>query len=417
MAASRNGDGVSDGRGTSTDVRPAAMKLLMVTHYFEEHRGGIEIVAGQLSRGLARRGAEVAWIGARDAGDCERTVDGVRRIPVSASTFTERALGFPYPLPAPSALRRIWHEVAAVDAVLLHDALYAPCVAAFLAARWHRKPVLIVQHVGMVPYRNAMLRVAMQLANRCVARPLLAGADQVAFISEITARHFSSVRFRRAPELIFNGVDTDVFCPVEANAKQDLRRYFKLPLDKPVALFVGRFVEKKGLAVLDRAVRLRPDVTWAFAGWGPEDPRRLGLTNVIVRDDLKGETLAGLYQASDVLVLPSVGEGFPLVIQEALACGQPVVCSTETAGADRAATHLLDGIELAEGDRDLSARRLVDAVDRVLSRTPGEGASARRALALERYAWPKAVERYGQLLERLIADRSARRGSRATLPV
>ena len=38
------------------------MKLLTVTHYFESHRGGIEIVAGQLAREFARSGMEVTWL-------------------------------------------------------------------------------------------------------------------------------------------------------------------------------------------------------------------------------------------------------------------------------------------------------------------------------------------------------------------
>ena len=53
-----------------------------------------------------------------------------------------------------------------------------------------------------------------------------------------------------------------------------------------------------------------------------------------VFSDLAGPGLAELYRASDVFVLPSQGEGFPLVVQEALACGLPVVCGDESTGAD-----------------------------------------------------------------------------------
>jgi glycosyltransferase involved in cell wall biosynthesis len=66
-----------------------------------------------------------------------------------------------------------------------------------------------------------------------------------------------------------------------------------------------------------RMARQRPDIQWAFAGWGHLDPQVWGLPNVVVFRDLSGADLVPLYQASDVFVLPSKGEGFPLVIQEA----------------------------------------------------------------------------------------------------
>ena len=108
----------------------------------------------------------------------------------------------------------------------------------------------------------------------------------------------------------------------------------------PIALFVGRFVEKKGLHYLREAAAIRRDVQWVFAGWGPIDPGSWGLPNVRTYAGLKDNSLADLYRASDVLVLPSKGEGFPLVVQEALACGLPVVCGSELTQADPAAADL-----------------------------------------------------------------------------
>src|SRR5579875_846585 len=109
-------------------------------------------------------------------------------------------------------------------------------------------------------------RLLMVLADRFIARPMLARADRVAIVSEITARHFSQVRFRSTPELIFNGLDTEVFHPVAQSRRLELRSALGLEPDRPIALFVGRFVEKKGLPILAHMARIRPDIQWAFAG-------------------------------------------------------------------------------------------------------------------------------------------------------
>jgi hypothetical protein len=65
-----------------------------------------------------------------------------------------------------------------------------------------------------VPYRHALFRLSMTLANRIRARPLLARVDPVAFVSEATARYFATVHFRVPSAVIFNSVDTAIFCPL-----------------------------------------------------------------------------------------------------------------------------------------------------------------------------------------------------------
>jgi glycosyltransferase involved in cell wall biosynthesis len=370
----------------------AAPRVLVVSACFETHLGGIEIVAARLADELARLGLDVTWLASDVTVPAEH--QDIRLATYMASNFTERRLGFPYVLPGPRGLMRIVREAQAADAVILHDSLYLPSVAALLAAKAAHKPILIVQHIGAVPYRSPVLRLLMRLGNAFVARPMLGRADQVVFISAFVRDFFQGVRFRRPSALIFNGVDTQVFRPAAAGERPALRSNLGLA-EHPIALFVGRFVEKKGLHILRDAAAARPDVQWAFAGHGPIDPQSWGLANVKVFAGLSGESLARLYQASDILVLPSVGEGFPLVIQEALACGLPVICGAETTRADDAATHLLSGLDLGRPSNEIvqSLSRQLDAL------VQGAADRADRArFAGERYAWAATAARYRDLI-------------------
>ena len=363
------------------------MRVLIGSAYFESHRGGIEIVAGRLARELQRRGAEVTWF-ATDSSLPPQAGSGMACLPIKAWNITERRLGIPLPLPGPAGIAAIWRHVRNADAVLLHDSLYPTNVAAMLAARWYRKPAVLTQHIAGIQYRNPLLRAIMSAANALIARPMLAAADQVVFISAAVAAQFAHVRFKAEPQLIFNGVDTDLFrLPPAVFDRGQARASLGLPIDRPVALFVGRFVEKKGLHLIERLARRRPNLTFALAGWGPIDPTGWRLANVHVLSDLQGATLVPLYQSSDLLLLPSVGEGLPLVLQEALACGLPVICGSETAAADPGARARIEGVDIEGADPDTAVAALDARIDRVLAENTG----ARRAANAEaRHAYVRA---------------------------
>lgn len=389
------------------------MKMLMATHYFDSHRGGIEIVAARLAGELHRRGVDVTWL-ATNATPPPGAGSGCGNYrPIPAWNIAERRLGIPLPLPGPAGASTIWHEVKASDVVLLHDSLYPTNILAMLAARWHGKPVVIVQHIASVPYGNPVLRGLMRAANALITRPMLAAAAQVVFISETTARHFATVGFRAPPKMICNGVDTCIFHPPAIGFdKAGVRKSLGLPASQPVALFVGRFVEKKGLHIIERLARRRPDLTFALAGWGPIDPAAWRLPNVHVLSGLNGASLVPLYQASDLLILPSTGEGLPLVLQEALACGLPVICGKETAAADPAARDLVDGVEIEAVDHDKTAAAFAERIERLLAGngpTPPD-ANVRFGYVKGRYSWRQAASAYLDILCRLA------KGSGATIP-
>jgi glycosyltransferase involved in cell wall biosynthesis len=366
------------------------MRIALVTHYFPAHRGGIERVAAELAARLAAgHGADIAW----HASDCDPapSIAGVSCVPAKSCNAIERRLGFPYPLWTLSSLKKTGQTVREADVLHLHDCLYAPNLAAYAAARFAGRPVVVTQHIGMVPFRNPVLRALLAAANRVLGRIVLGGATQVVFVSDTVRRYFQPfVSFRSPPLLIANGVDTRIFHPSEERAK--LRAELGVAASQPLFLFVGRFVEKKGLHVLRELAARLTHARWIFAGWGPLDPQSWSLPNVTVVRDRSGAQLASLYQAADLLVLPSVGEGFPLVVQEAMACGTPALIGVDTAAGWPDARELL----LAE---EVSGADAVARWERRLRSLPGVTLRKQVAdYAAANWSWERCAAQYAEVL-------------------
>lgn len=383
------------------------MRIALLTHYFPAHRGGIELVAAELARHLAaKHGAAIEW----HASDCDAppSIPGVEAVAAKSWNGVERRFGVPYPVWSPAALWRAGRAARASDAVHLHDCLYLPNLLMFAAARLAGRPVLVTQHVGMIPYRNRALRALLKAAYAVFGRLVLGGASRVVFVSDAVRRYFGEfVRFKAPPLLVANGVDTSVFHPTDEDSRAALRLQLGAAAGAPQLLFVGRFVEKKGLPALHQLAQRFPEARWMFAGWGPLDPGDWGLPNVAVFRDRSGARLAQLYQAADLLVLPSVGEGFPLVVQEAMACGTPALVGTATAaGCPDAAAALF--AEDTDGADAISRweRRI-----RELTSDPGRDGLRRRvaAYAAANWSWEGCAERYADVFQQLVRQGEARR--------
>jgi glycosyltransferase involved in cell wall biosynthesis len=305
-------------------------RILIVTHYYPEHRGGIELTANELAIRIANRGLEIIWA-ASDEGAVPSEVT-IARLPMDTWNFTERWLGFAYPLWSVRSLARLWRAMRNSHVIHLHDSLYMGNAFAYLFARFLRKPIVVTQHVGMVPYSQLILRGILALANHSIGRAVLEGCDQSIFISKKVQNYFAMfVHFRTPSRYISNGVMTESFQPLEYYSRQRMRIQLALPGDKPIMLFVGRFVERKGLQVLRSLVELFPECLWVFVGWGPLDPSKWNLPNICCPGPLDRIRLIPYFQSADLLVLPSIGEGFPAVVQQAMACGTPALVSDDTA--------------------------------------------------------------------------------------
>lgn len=308
-------------------------RVVLVTHYYPAHGGGIELVAVQLVRRLAAdHGFKVMWF----ASDTEQppTLPGVRTEPMQTLNVVERITGgMPYPLWGFGSLVRLARAIRVANVIHVHDAIYFGSLFAATLARWYGKRLVVTQHVGQVPIANPLLRATLAVGNRIAARFVLAHAHAVIFISLVVKAYFEGLVGPRASfHYIPNGVDVPLF-HLSNHHPEELRRNLGFDPSRPLLLFVGRFVPKKRLPVIRALAEATPEWQWCLIGSGPEDPRGWGLPNVEVRGPISQSELVSYYQAAELLVLPSEGEGFPLVIQESMACGLPACFSPNIAAA------------------------------------------------------------------------------------
>lgn len=383
----------------SKDVE--TLKILLVTHYYPEHRGGVEIVAGKLAEYLLQEGdIEIIWMASNTNPHPVDTL-GLRCLPMKASNMIEDKLHIPYPLWSLPSYAKLWKEVKATDIIHLHDYLYMSNIIAFLFAQINRKPLVITQHIGFIPYKSFLFRGLLSFLNKTLGIWILRQSNQTIFISEVVQKYFSNnTRFRRPSLMIPNGVDTKIYFPAEEEERQQIRQELGLDLKRPILLFVGRFVEKKGLPILRQLVSRFSFVQWVFAGWGAMNPEAWNLPNVTIFRDRRDSTLTPLYQVADLLILPSKGEGFPLVIQEAMACGTPVMVSSETVQAYSAAQHLIFSEEIEATNTierwSIKIENLLQDTQTLVEMRPQVA-----DFAQQHWSWSRCAARYYQIFQDL----------------
>jgi glycosyltransferase involved in cell wall biosynthesis len=200
--------------------------------------------------------------------------------------------------------------------------------------------------------------------------------------------------------LIFNGIDSARFSLGTVERRQHLREELKIAPGQQVALFVGRFVRKKGLYIIERLAQRFPSVLWIIVGYGPVDPANWGRANVRVVGRLDHSQLPDYYRASDLLLLPSSGEGFPLVVQEALCCGTAVLSTEEVASACPPASKMLRACPTPRGHVDL------EVWERALADTLSDDAymnsrQTRSQAAHSLWSWELCANQYLDLFSRL----------------
>lgn len=349
-----------------------------------------------------------------------RVIDGLKRyrtnLPVPASEIIG---GLPVEHPRYLALPRM--------GFLHHRAMYGALRP--VIRRLHREsPIDAVNCHWLFPDGVAVQRICAELGipvmltalgcdlnlystfrfRREAIRAALAGAERVSVLN--SAMRDTCSRLGMAPDrvaIIPNGVDTDLFTILDRSA---CRTELGLPADGPVVLFVGSLDPVKGIDTLLRAFALLsgrhpvPPRLAIVGGGHLEQPLKalaeeLGLSDRVEFAGPVGHSRLPVWMnAADCLCLPSLREGHPNVMMEALACGTPVVGSAVGSVPD-----FIDGATgflAAPGNAD----DLADKLGRCLAASYDRNAVRGR---VEHFSWRDCARAYVAELARIRRPRLA----------
>jgi phosphatidyl-myo-inositol dimannoside synthase len=215
---------------------------------------------------------------------------------------------------------------------------------AWLAARWQGASlVLVIFGID-----------AWERPRNWLVTSLLPQVDRVLSISRITTERFAAWS-GFPPSAILElppCIDLAGFSPGPRDPALEAR----YGLDgKRVVMTFGRLVSQaraKGMdevmAVMPGLLARRPNLAYLIAGDGPDRARLEELArspaldgHVVFTGRIDEAEKAAHYRLADVYAMPSRGEGFGIVLLEAMACGVPVIASSRDGGRDAARDGLL----------------------------------------------------------------------------
>ncbi len=386
---------------TASTRRPA--RILMYTAYFAPEYSGAALQALTLAKQLRQRGHHVEFVTNRWPGlDDTAVVDGfaVRRLePGRMRKHREFRLWL-------NLARHVWARRRDFDILHSHGAYFTNAFIGPLARALGLKSLIKASLAD-----DDLQGLSRMLVGR-LHRLMLRSIDACVAISMDLVEEFRAGGLR--PERIHgipNGVDTDRFQRTSIQGANDLRCRLQLPVGRKIALYVG---------VLDR----RKNILWLAEAWVAHGAFNTGALLLAVgpigRDDAEGSIHARLvelarthpqlfvlhdfhadvapyYQCADLLVLPSMKEGLPNVVLEAMACGLPCVAARASGSRELIVEGETGHIYTPDDAQDLAR-----AVQRCLS-SDGAGLGKRaRQVAMQRYSIHAIADSYEALYARLM---------------
>jgi alpha-maltose-1-phosphate synthase len=234
---------------------------------------------------------------------------------------------------------------AAAEANVVHSHTWYAGMAGHLASLLHGVPHVLTAHSlePLRPWKAEQLGGGYRISS-WVEHTAVNAADAVIAVSsgmrDDVLRVYPTVDPGRV-HVVHNGIDTDVWYPVEPAADASVLTDLGVDRSRPIVAFVGRITRQKGVShLLAAAHEFDPGVQLVLCAGAPDTPEIAaevshGVAGLAaarsgvfwVREMLPVAKIREILSAAAVFVCPSVYEPLGIVNLEAMACGTAVVAS------------------------------------------------------------------------------------------
>ena len=219
---------------------------------------------------------------------------------------------------------KLWYSLLKEDFDILHahSHLFFTTFFSVIIAKMKKKPAIVTIH-GVRAVRDTATNFFQEIWLNLFSRYIFKIADKIICLTNEDAKEIKKYGAGDKDIIVLsNGIDTDLFKPSDKNNNS--------------VLWIGRFVEEKGLKYLvDASVDLidkHKDIEFVLVGDGPLKDQIKNLTkelnlfdHFMFLDFVPQSNIAELMKSCGVFVLPSLQEGFPKSILEAMACAKPII--------------------------------------------------------------------------------------------
>lgn len=297
--------------------------------------GGLEEVVRHLLAGLDRKRWQPILFH-YDAPEISRLVNEVRQLGIPCRTVPRMDRWN-----VATTLREFIRELRAVNATIFHAHLGWPLSARYgvMAARLSRVPAIVATshlYASIADARFAWLKQRLHCA---------AIGRYIAVSNEVKERLCQDLGVPESKiRVVHNGIQLS---PFDRPADSKLRAMLTQGSERPIVFTPARLHSQKGHVYLLEAAALLPDALFVLAGDGPERAsleeraRKLGI-QTRVRFLGQRQDIPLLLASCDLFVLPSLYEGLPISVLEAMAAGKPLV-ATDIGGTKEAVINGVTG--------------------------------------------------------------------------
>ncbi|WP_438021253.1 glycosyltransferase [Sorangium sp. So ce315] len=300
-------------------------------------------------------------------------------------------------------IRRFFHQ-RAVDIVHVHNR--APLIFAGMAARLLRNRPMIVYS------EHNQINRAKGFDRRKFGYYAYLADEMVAVSHDLRRILVDDVKVRAPVRVIHNGIDGTRFTrALHSGARGRIRAELGIGEQDFVFGCAVVHIEQKGLCYLIEAapevLRRAPEARFVVAGDGPlrgelqQRAQAAGLGDRMIFPGYRSD-VPDLVSAFDAYVLPSLWEGLPLALLEALALGKPIVASS-VGGVPEIVEHGVDGFLVPPRDPGALVEHLARVArdgelrERARTRSPAKFA--------EQFSVEAMVDAHVRLFDELVARR------------